>query len=140
MRTRGAYGARDGRWWLLTGTGTTIQRLLDAFRISSMRLSADNFLHDDKLFIVTPEGRVATIVQTGEWDPGEVIAQARGVAGMASNPFERIKLALVAEAVAICGGSQFAGIALLELTLFLFLTVTSFAALWAVARLIWSRG
>jgi hypothetical protein len=49
-------------------------------------------------------------------------------------------LALIAEAVAVCGGSQFAGIALLELTLFLFLTLTSFAALWAVARLIWSRG
>lgn len=135
-----AYGARPQRWSLLTGTGTTIQRLLDAFRISSMRLSSDNFLHDDKLFIVTPAGRVATIVQTGGWDPGEVMAQAHAVAGTASNPFERLKLALIAEAVAVCGGSEFAGIALLELSLFLFLTVTSFAALWAVARLIWSRG
>ena len=135
-----AYGARAGHWSLLTGTGTTIQRLLDAFRISSMRLSADNFLHDDKLFIVSPAGRVATIVQTAAWDPGEVIAQAHAVAGTASNPFERLKLALIAEAVAVCGGSEFAGIALLELTLFLFLTVTSVAALWAVARLIWSRG
>jgi hypothetical protein len=68
------------------------------------------------------------------------MAQAHAVAGIASNPFERLKLALVAEAVAVCGGSEFAGIALLELTLFLFLTVTSLAALWAVARLIWSRG
>lgn len=135
-----SYGARSERWSLLTGTGTTIQRLLDAFRISSMRLSSDNFLHDDKLFIVTPAGRVATIVQTGSWDPGEVIAQANAVAGTASNPFERLKLALIAEAVAVCGGSEFAGVALLELTLFLLLTVTSFAALWAVARLIWSRG
>ena len=38
-----AYGARvrrarRRRWSLLTGTGSTIQRLLDAFRISSMRL------------------------------------------------------------------------------------------------------
>jgi hypothetical protein len=135
-----AYGARTARWRLLTGTGTMVQRLLDAFRISSMRLSSDNFLHDDKLFIVSPTGRVATIVQTGAWDPGEVMAQAHAVAGIASNPFERLKLALVAEAVAVCGGSEFAGIALLELTLFLFLTVTSLAALWAVARLIWSRG
>ena len=135
-----AYGARAARWSLLTGTGTTIQRLLDAFRISSMRLSSDNFLHDDKLFIVAPTGRVATIVQTGGWDPGEVIAQAHAVAGTASNPFERLKLALIAEAVAVCGGSEFAGIALLELTLFLFLTVASVAALWVVARLIWSRG
>jgi hypothetical protein len=105
-----------------------------------MRLSSDNFLHDDKLFIVAPTGRVATIVQTGGWDPGEVMAQAHAVAGTASNPFERLKLALIAEAVAVCGGSEFAGIALLELTLFLLLTVASITALWVVARLIWSRG
>ena len=31
-------------------------------------------------------------------------------AGMGSNPFERVKLSLVANVVAFCGGSQFAGI------------------------------
>ncbi|HEY6485122.1 MAG TPA: SCO family protein [Candidatus Cybelea sp.] len=131
------YGARSESWALLTGTGSTIQRLLDEFRISSMRLSTDNFLHDDKLFIVAPNGRVASVVETAGWDPGSVIAQARSIAGLANNPFERFKLALIAEAVAICGGSQFAGIALLELTLFTFLTVVSFLGMWAVARVIW---
>jgi cytochrome oxidase Cu insertion factor (SCO1/SenC/PrrC family) len=131
------YGARSESWTLLTGTGSTIQRLLDEFRISSMRLSTDNFLHDDKLFIVAPNGRVASVVENASWDPGSVIAQARSIAGLASNPFERFKLALIAEAVAICGGSEFAGIALLELTLFTFLTVVSFLGMWAVARVIW---
>jgi protein SCO1/2 len=142
LRAYGAtYGARSGNWELLTGTGSAIQRLIDAFRISSMRVSADNFLHDDKLFIVTPAGRIATIVQTAAWDPTAVIAQADAVAGIASNPFERLKLALVAEAVAICGGSEFAGIALLELTLFVFLTVLAFIGMWVVARVLWaSRG
>jgi protein SCO1/2 len=131
------YGARSESWTLLTGTGSTIQRLLDEFRISSMRLSTDNFLHDDKLFIVAPNGRVASVVETASWDPSSVIAQARSIAGFANNPFERFKLALIADAVAICGGSQFAGIALLELTLFIFLTVVSFVGMWAVARVIW---
>lgn len=135
------YGARAQSWTLLTGTGSTIERLLDEFRISSMRVSTDNFLHDDKLFIVTPAGRIATIVETGGWDPGEVIAQAYAVAGLRSNPFERLKLALIAEAVAICGGSEFAGITLLETTLFVFLTAVAFAGMWAVARVLWpSRG
>ncbi len=135
------FGAKRESWALLTGTGSTIQRLLDEFRISSMRVSDDDFLHNDKLFIATPAGRIATIVETASWDPAEVIAQARAVSGSASNPFERFKLALIAEAVSLCGGSQSAGIALLELSLFTFLTVAAAAALWAVARVLWpSRG
>jgi protein SCO1/2 len=132
------YGAKTGSWMLLTGTGSTVQHLLDEFRISSMRVSTDNFLHDDKLFIVAPTGRVASIVQTGGWDPAEVLATARSVSGLAANPFERFKLALIAGAVAICGGSQFAGIALLELSLFTFLTVLAVLGMWAVARVLWA--
>ena len=136
-RYGGAYGARPEAWALLTGTGSTIQQLLDAFSISSMRVSSSNFLHDDRLFIVSPQGRVASIVQTADWDPQSVLAQARAVSGLASNPFERFKLALVAQAVALCGGSESSGIALLELTLFTLLTAIVFAALWVVGRVLW---
>ena len=134
-----SFGARPGAWALLTGTGSTIQRLIDAFNISSMRVSSDNFLHDDRLFIVAPDGRIAVIVKSAGWDPQSVLAQARSVSGLASNPFERFKLALIAEAVALCGGSESSGIAVLELTLFTLLTVIAFAALWVVGRVIWSR-
>lgn len=130
------YGARSPSWKLLTGTGSSIQRLLDEFRISSMRVSSDNFLHDDKLFIVAPTGRVASIVDTAAWDPDSIVAAARAIAGLESNPFERFKLALIAQAVAICGGSQFAGIALLELALFTFFTLVAVLGLWAVARVL----
>ncbi|HEV3090664.1 MAG TPA: SCO family protein [Candidatus Cybelea sp.] len=140
LRQYGAtYGARKPNWTLLTGTGSTITRLLDEFRISSMRLSSDNFLHDDKLFIVGPNGRIATVVDTASWDPNALIAQARAVDGLASNPLERFQLALIAEAIAICGGSQFAGIALLELTLFTFFVLVAVGGMWAVARVLWPR-
>lgn len=134
-----AYGAHLDAWTLLTGTGSTIQRLLDAFEISSMRVSSSNFLHDDRLFVVAPDGRIASIVQTADWDPRSVLAQARAVAGLASNPFERFKLALIAEAITLCGGSESSGIALLELTLFTLLTAIAFAALWVVGRVLWSK-
>ncbi len=134
-----AYGARPESWWLLTGTGSTIARLLDQFGISSMRVSASNFLHDDRLFIVTPAGAIAYVVETGDWDPGSALAQARAVEGLSSNPFERFKLALVADVIALCGGSEFAGIALLELSLFTLLTVIAAAGLWVVGRVLWSK-
>lgn len=133
------FGARAPKWRLLTGTGSTIQRLLDEFSISSMRVSTDNFLHSDRLFIVTPAGRIAYVVETGNWDPSSVLAQAQAVSGLASNPFERFKLALVADVVALCGGSQSGGVVLLELALFALLTVASFAGMWAVGRVLWGR-
>jgi hypothetical protein len=133
------FGADPRAWKLLTGTGSTIQRVLNAFRISSMRVSSANFLHDDRLFIVAPTGRVAYVVDTADWDPSAIEAQARAVAGLANNPFERFKLSLIANVVALCGGSQFAGIALLELSLFAIVTAIAVAALWLVARVLWPK-
>ena len=133
------YGANPAAWSLLTGKGSTIQHALNAFRISSMRVSSANFLHDDKLYIVSPEGRVAYIVDTGDWDPDGVLAEARSVSGLASNPWERFKLSLVANVVAMCGGSQFAGIVFLELALFGFITAIVTVCLWLVARVLWGK-
>jgi len=138
LRRYGAqFGANPAMWSLLTGKGSTIQHVLNAFRIDSLRVSSANFLHDDKLFIVTPEGRVAYVVETGDWDPDGVLAEARAVSGLASNPFERFKLSLVASVVAMCGGSQFAGIVMLELCLFAFITTIVVGTLWVVARVLW---
>lgn len=133
------YGAKADSWRLLTGTGSTIQRLLDVFRISSMRVSSSNYIHNDKLFVVTPQGRIGYVAQTGGWDPQAAIAEAREIAGLANNPFERFKLSLTASVVALCGGSQFAGIVLLELSLFALIVVLVAAALWWVARVLWAR-
>lgn len=133
------YGARATDWSLLTGEGSTIARLLDQFGISSLRVSGSNFVHSDRLFVVAPDGRVASIVETAGWDPEAVAAEARQVAGLASNPFERFKLSLVADVVAICGGSQWAGVVLLELALFAVIVCLVSAGLWFVARTLWGK-
>jgi protein SCO1/2 len=134
-----AYGANPAMWSLLTGKGSTVAHLLDEFRISSLRVSTDNFIHGDKLYIVTSEGRIGYIADTSAWDPQAALAQARSIAGLSSNPFERAKLSLVASVVAFCGGSQFAGIVLLELSLFLIILLVVGGALAWVARVLWAR-
>ncbi len=131
------YGANPKIWSLLTGTGSSIQRVLDEFGINSLRVSSNNFIHNDKLFLVTPQGRVAYVVDTAGWDPSGVMAEARSIAGMESNPFERAKLSLLAGVVAMCGGSQYAGIVFLELGLVLIITILVTYALWRVARVLW---
>lgn len=133
------YGARPDIWTLMTGKGSNVQRVLDQFGIDSMRVSTSNFIHNDRLFIVSPQGRVADVVQTAGWDPQAAIAQARAVAGLSSNPFERFRLFLIAGVVALCGGSQTAGIVLLETVLFFLITAVVATTLWAVARVLWAR-
>lgn len=133
------FGANPAIWTMLTGRGSTIQRLLNEFGIVSLRVSSSNYIHDDKLFIIGPDGRVAYIVRTAQWDPDSVIAEARSVAGIASNPFERFKLSLIADVVAFCGGSQWAGIVLLELCLFFIILIFVSGGLWFVARTLWGR-
>ena len=133
------YGADANRWQLLVSTGSTTQRVLDAFGINSLRVSAANYIHNDKLYIVRPDGKVAYVVDTAGWDPNGVISEAQSVAGMASNPFERFKLSLIASVVALCGGSQFAGIVLLETILFFLILAIVAASLWWVGRVLWGR-
>lgn len=133
------FGQNPATWTLLTGTGSTIEKVLDEFGISSLQTDSDTYIHSDKLFIVTPQGRVAYVVDTAGWDPRGVAAEARAVEGMASNPFERLKLSLIASVVALCGGSQFAGIVLLEIALFIIIVIVVTIALWIVGRVLWSR-
>jgi protein SCO1/2 len=133
------YGANAASWSILTGQPHDIQRLLNRFGISSLRVSDANFIHNDKIFAVTQSGKVGDIVQGVGFAPAALVAQARHMAGMASNPFGRIELALVAGAAALCGGSQFAGVVLLETVLFLFIAVVSVSTLAWVARKLWKN-
>ncbi len=128
------YHADPARWSILTGQGHEVAHLLDRFGISSLRESDARMIHNDKVFLVGPDGKVADIVQTTQFSSGALAAQARHLAGEASNPLGRLELTLVAGAVALCGGSQFAGVVLLETCLFLIIAVISFFALSWIAR------
>lgn len=136
----GQFGANPGAWSILTGQPHEITHLLNAFGISSLRVSDDNFVHNDKVFIAQPNGKVAEIVQTAGFSPDGLAAEARHLNGMSSSAFGRMKLALVASVAALCGGSQFAGVVLLETLLFLFIAVVSFSLLaWVARKIFWKR-
>jgi protein SCO1 len=134
------YGKQFGAgpaWSLLTGQPHEIVHLLNGFGISSLRVSDENFVHNDKVFVTTPDSKVADIVQTLGFSPDGLAAQARHLNGMSSSALGRWQLALVADVAALCGGSEFAGVVLLETLLFIFIAIVSFATLFFVARKIW---
>lgn len=128
------YQADPRMWSIVDGEPSQVQDLLNRFGISSLRVSDQNFLHNDKVFLSDRKGKIADIVQTLSFAPQSLEAQAEHLAGMTSNPLGRLQLALVASAVALCGGSQFAGIILLDTVLILLIAVASFFTLSYLAR------
>ena len=75
------YGADAAGWSIVTGQPHEIERLLNRFGISSLRVSDANFIHNDKVFVVAQNGAVAQIVQTVGFEPSALVAQVRHLAG-----------------------------------------------------------
>lgn len=133
------FGAKSASWSILSGQPHEVAHLLNRFGISSMQVSDANFIHNDKVFITDPHGRIAGIVHTIGFAPAALAAQARHIAGLAGSPLGRFELSLVASVTSLCGGSQYAGIVLLETSLLLIISVLSFFALTWIARRIWTN-
>lgn len=133
------FGADARIWSLVTGQQSQIAHLLNRFGISSLRVSDAAFIHDDKVFVTDQHGKVADIVNTAAFAPDSLVAEAQHIAGLNGSPLGRLRLALVASATAFCGGSQFAGIVLLETLLFVLIASISFVILGYVARALWKN-
>lgn len=131
------FGLRPATVSLLTGQPHEIASLLNSFGITSLKNGDANFIHSDRVFLSAPDGKVAQVLDTAGFTPGSLAAQARQLAGMASSPWGRFQLWLIAGVTALCGGNQFAGIVALETVLFLIIAGISFVALGWVARRLW---
>lgn len=131
------YGADSSMWTLATAEPYTIQRFLDSFGISSLRVSSANFIHNDKLLIYDLHGKVTEVIDTAGWSPVDVTDEAQHVAGLDANVFGRIRLSLIASVVALCGGSQYVGVVLIDLSIFFVSTIAVVVALVLIGRHLW---
>ena len=132
------FGANAASWSIVTGQPHEITHLLNRFGISSLRVSDSAFVHNDKVFLTSPDGKVAEIVQTVGFAPEGLASEAEHLHGMSSSTLGRLKLSLIASVAALCGGSQFTGVVLLETVLFLFIAVVSFGTLaWVARKIFW---
>jgi cytochrome oxidase Cu insertion factor (SCO1/SenC/PrrC family) len=108
-----AYGRRfaaDPRIWsIATGEPSQVKDVMDSFGLSSFEDGSANYIHDVRLVLIDQKGIVRDVVQTAGWDPDDVAAAARSVAGLASNPLRLFWFATVANVIAFCGGNQSVG-------------------------------
>ncbi|MGH7728350.1 MAG: SCO family protein [Vulcanimicrobiaceae bacterium] len=118
-----AYGRRFGAdpraWSMLTGESAQIKDTFDAFGISSVKDAPNDFQHDDRLTFVGRDGKIASIIPTDGWSADDVIAQARSLSGLSSNPLRRLALASIAGVASLCGGSTTTAVVVLDSVVFL---------------------
>ena len=113
------FGADPARWSLLSGKGSDVSDMLAAFGISELEDRPGDFLHNDKLVIVDGRGMITSMITTSAWSPDEVVARARQIAGLASNPLRRLELAAIDGITALCGGNAALGAIIFESLSFL---------------------
>jgi hypothetical protein len=89
----------------LTGRASDVKDVMDAFGLSELASGRANYIHDDRLAIVGPDGRIRTIVETSGWSPDDAIAVARDAQGEDASLWRRIELNGIANVIAFCGGS-----------------------------------
>ena len=99
------FAADPRAWWLLTSRPSTVAKVINEFDVSSLATPSGDLIHDNLLAIVDPAGRIRSIVTTAGWDPDDVIATARDLAGLESSPFRRLELETFARVTQMCGGS-----------------------------------
>lgn len=133
-----SFDADESRWSLVTGEPQQIRALIDQFGISSISDRPGNFIHDDRLAIADPSGKITTVLETIGWSPDDAIALARDASGMSSNPFRRFYAATMAKVVALCGGGTSTGVVVLDAVIFVIGVVLLGGATVWIGRLILS--
>lgn len=131
-----SFDVLGDRWSLLTGEPEQMKTLADRFGISSIAAGPGNYIHDDRLVVVRPDGRISTILETTGWSPDDAISLASDASGVASNPLRRFYVATIATVVSLCGGGSSIGVVLLDAVLFIVgVIVLGGATIW-IGRLI----
>lgn len=92
-------------WEIITGSPRSLAALWRAAGVSVIDNGKGDLIHNDRLLIIAPGGTIADIIAAVDWQPREVAAQMRHVAGQASNPIARADLALTKVVAQFCGGS-----------------------------------
>jgi protein SCO1 len=98
------YAVDAARRTLLTGSPESVGRFERELGVSSIDNGHGTIIHNSRTVIVNADGRIADFIDEAGWTPADVAADAKGAAGMASNPLDRMDLALGRTVAYVCGG------------------------------------
>jgi cytochrome oxidase Cu insertion factor (SCO1/SenC/PrrC family) len=142
-RVLAAYAARFGavpeQWSIVTGEQNQIGYLINRFGLSNLENAPGNFVHDDVLAIISPDGIIRQRISTVGWSPDDVIAGVLHEQGDESNPLRRLELASIASIASLCGGDATTGQVVLDSIVFVAGVLFFGGLLWLFGRRIWRR-
>lgn len=129
-----------GRWRFVTGSPQAVAEFVREAGISVIADPTGDLIHNAKLLIIDPDGRLADTVETIGWNPPDVAAQAEHDSGAASSWFGRLDFALTGAIAALCGGSYQTASGILDLLAAALVIIAGFVALAWLRRRIFAQG
>ncbi|MDQ2681707.1 MAG: SCO family protein [Candidatus Eremiobacteraeota bacterium] len=134
------FGANAAHWSMLTGEPAQLADLFNQLSISSLHTEGSNIIHDDKLLLIDPSGRITSIVTTAGWAPDDIVAQARHVFGDFSNPFDRLRFNFYAGLISLCGGSESTALIVMNSIIFILgVVILGGALIWIGINVFWKE-
>lgn len=139
-----AYGrqfdANPQMWSIATGESAQVKNVIDSFGVSSLANGAADYIHDVRLEMIDAGGILRDVSTTADWNPDDVAARARDIAGMPSNPLRSFWFATIANLTAFCGGNaSVAGTLLLVAVIALISSITIPVLVWFGRKIRWSQ-
>jgi protein SCO1 len=94
-----------GRFSLATGNPDAIDRFVRAAGVGVIDGGHGDLIHNARLLVVSPDGRLNAVVEQIAWNPQTIAAQLRSLTGESSSPLARLDFQLTKEVAQLCGGS-----------------------------------
>lgn len=99
------YGADSVNSSLLTGDPAKLRGFWREAGVAVIDNGKGELIHNDRVLIVAPDGKLADIITLVAWSPRQLAAEMKHVAGSPSSAWERANLALTKAVAQYCGGS-----------------------------------
>jgi len=99
------FGANADRWRVATGAPSAIAMLERRMGVTVSRSANGDFVHEDAVVVVDPNGRIADTISGDTWSPADVVTIASVAEGRRTGAFARLRFALTRGIAAACGGA-----------------------------------
>lgn len=134
------YGVRSKRWSILTGDPAALNVFWRSAGLSVIDNGRGELIHNARLLLVAPDGRLAEIVELVAWQPRTVAAEMQHVAGQSSSLLARANFALTKTVAQFCGGSYQVASGIIDVVAALLIISAGIFILYWMRRRIFAQG
>ncbi|MDQ6766669.1 MAG: SCO family protein [Candidatus Eremiobacteraeota bacterium] len=139
-----AYARKNGvlssRWHIATGNPAALESFVRAAGLAVVDNGRGELIHNARLLMLAPDGRLADVVELAAWDPSSVAAQLHHIAGAPSSPLARAEFALTKTVAQFCGGSYQVASGIIDVVAALLVITAGIIVLVWMRRRIFAQG